>query len=199
VILLLWPYALHASPPPHPHAAALPSCHLTPFSASLSCHHRSVGALSLLSPLLEFSIGAEMRGKVRLMLTANHSAETARLTVARANYLRLGTGFMSSSSRPPPRIMSNGFPASRIIRSCPRICASRQPRPALYLLSHRNYSIAKRQGYPRPAASIEMGENTNGEEPPVPADASRGADSLSTLPDPRKLKILMLHGKAALP
>jgi hypothetical protein len=45
-----------------------------------------------------------------------------------------------------------------------------------------------------------MGENNrNGEEPPVPADAPRVADSLSTLPNPRKLKILMLHGKAVLP
>lgn len=156
------------------------------------------GRKRLLSPLLEFSIGAGKRGKVRLMLTANHSAETARLTVARANHLRLGAGFIYSSSCPPPRIMSNGFLASRIIRSCPRVCATCQSRSTLYLLYHRNYSIAKRQGYYRSAACIKMGENTNGEEPPVPADASRGADSFSTLPGPRKLKILMLHGKAAL-
>lgn len=44
-----------------------------------------------------------------------------------------------------------------------------------------------------------MGENTNGEQLPVPADAaSRGAGDLSTSAGaPRKLKILMLHGKAA--
>ena len=95
-------------------------------------------------------------------------------------------------------IMSNGFSASRIIRNSLQTCASRQYSAALYLLYNRNYSSTRPRHY-LPTAPSFMGENTNGWQPPVPADASREAVDLSTPPGPRKLKILMLHGKAALP
>lgn len=152
-------------------------------------------------------------GKVRLMLPSNRCRRGREADCppgqSRPPRLRIYIPFslvLKLSNRPTHSIMSNGFTASRLIHYCLQIRASRQSRPVLRLLYHRNYSTAKHLGLARSSPAITtvaMGENTNGEQPPVPAEASTGADGLSmstpTSPGPRKLKILMLHGKATYP
>lgn len=100
---------------------------------------------------------------------------------------------------PSTSTMPNGSSASRFIRNCSLIRHARQSRPVGYLLYNGNYTAGKRSHYQSSASFSIMGENTNGEQVAVPADASRGAVEPSDPSGPRMLKILMLHGKPAIP